>query len=260
MSVPEEVAFSQIPNVFKRDSPFGNELVMINLKAQPFRTDLPLACLIHVRVLTCDPADPSNPSWEEIDILDGCHQIMSNYLEDKCPGLFVARATNAVWRTTCFCMEPQVPQPDSLLHELQRRYPDRQVTMEYFQDPDWTIYQQFYPSPIQMGEIMDNKILYSMRQRNANLMLARPVNHTAEFSSEAAAQSFLQAITPHGFEVEGVGQAEDDEAVWGVEFERTEILGSENFIPLLAWLRTTVTHFEGEYVGWGAGYSANETA
>lgn len=260
MSASETDGFSQIPNVFKRDSQFGSELVMINLKAKPFSADLPLACLIHVRVLACDPASPDNPSWDEIEILDGCHQFMSTYLEDKCPGLFVARATNPVWRTTCFCMEPDVPKPDALLHELQHRYPDRQVTMEYFQDPDWTIYQQFYPSPIQMGEIMDNKILYGMRQQNANLMVARPVNHAAEFSTEAAARSFVQAIIPHGFEVEGVGQAEDDEAVWGVEFERTEILGSENFSPLLARLRTTVTHFEGEYVGWGAGYSPGETA
>lgn len=132
--------------------------------------------------------------------------------------------------------------------------PNLEMEIHESDDPDWTHYSNvLYPSPEDFQQIHNDHVIRKLEQEGDSLTTPRPVDHFANFPTEADRTEF--SIAAGALDYETVSQPdrdEDTEFPYSIGLLKTHPVDSETIDEVTFELFQLASQYNGQYEGWGS--------
>lgn len=203
---------------------------------------------IHIQ----DPDEEGFPNEEEDMKLNEVEDAVTDALEDS-SARYVGRITSDGRREFYF----YTSDPQEFLNVVKSAMavaPDYKFEVDEADDPTWQHYSGvLYPSPEDFQQIQNQHVISRLYEQGDSLTEPRPVDHFANFKSEADRDAFAVAAEGMGFEIVSRPVREDEpEFPYSIGLLRVDAVDGETIDRITFELFDLANEHNGEYDGWGS--------
>ncbi|MDC7677393.1 DUF695 domain-containing protein [Asticcacaulis machinosus] len=205
---------------------------------------VPLMC--YVRVFMKMPREDGLSSNDEYQTLNIIEDSLEKEIGNK--AVYVGRVTTAGRRDFVFYAK-DFAAFEKAANKAMLRSPEYEYELGFKEDKDWSVYLGFmYPDARSLRNIMDRRVLESLKDHGDDLAVPRNLDHRVYFDCINDAKAFEKEVVAKGYSIES-GNHEPDESSVFVDFYKKA--APQDINDIIDELLPLVEHCRGDYDGWG---------
>ncbi|HRG16517.1 MAG TPA: DUF695 domain-containing protein [Pseudomonadota bacterium] len=208
---------------------------------------LPVAAWVQLRMQ--QPREDGLSSDDELDVLKAIEEALVAGLTDKSTAYVGCITTNGR-RDFHFYTAAAAGWKERVSSAL-RAFPTHAFTCASRPDREWDIYfDRLSPSDEDRERIQNRRICDALQRSGERFAVARPIEHSAYFPSDAARAQFVDRVTPMGCRVVEMLEPEELGEQFGVRVAALGIPSHAQIDALVLPLFHAANECGGEYDGW----------
>jgi hypothetical protein len=221
----------------------------IDLEAEqhaPVRTH-PVALLVDVRLK--HPGDDGQRTPEEIKAILQYEEALVDMVENLVDGIFWGLKVTDGTSTFEFYLAPAEGKEIATKLSPITEIPGYRPTLRIIQDPEWTEYQNAYPSDFHLQTMHNRGVQRALQDAGDSLLKPRRIDHTVIFPSPRQAKSALPGL--RGARFHGFRLSPSADNGCSLTFRRRDVCDGAKPDDIMIEILDIVEEFAGRYDGWG---------